>query len=78
MDTLTDREARVLSLRYGLDGTNCARTLDEVGSVMQLTRERIRQIEKTAMRRLKSCPDLQETVLQHPKYSRSDHTVSLA
>ncbi len=78
MDMLTDREAQVLSLRYGLDGTNCARTLDEVGDVMQLTRERIRQIEKTAMRRLKGCANLQETVLQHPSFSHSGHTVCLA
>ncbi len=78
MDTLSEREAQVLSLRYGLDGSNCARTLDEVGDEMQLTRERIRQIEKTAMKRLKGCADLQETVLHHPKFSHSGHTVALA
>ena len=78
LDTLSDREAQVLSLRYGLDGSNCARTLDEVGDAMQLTRERIRQIEKTAIRRLKSCETLQETALHHPNFLPSGHTVSLA
>ena len=78
LDTLSDREAQVLSLRFGLDGSNCARTLDEVGDAMQLTRERIRQIEKTAIRRLKSCATLQETALHHPSFLPSGHTISLA
>ncbi len=52
MDTLTPREARVLKLRFGLiDGR--MRTLEEVGQEFQVTRERIRQIEAKAIRKLK-------------------------
>jgi len=50
--TLTDREKKVLSLRFGLkDGR--ARTLEEVGREFQVTRERIRQIEAKALRKLR-------------------------
>ncbi|MEG1141147.1 MAG: RNA polymerase sigma factor RpoD [Clostridia bacterium] len=52
MDTLTPREARVIRLRFGLvDGRQ--RTLEEVGQEFQVTRERIRQIEAKAIRKLK-------------------------
>ena len=50
--TLTDREARVLTLRYGLDGGR-SRTLEEVGVEFGVTRERIRQIESKALRKLR-------------------------
>jgi RNA polymerase primary sigma factor len=50
--TLTDREARVLKLRFGLEG-NKQMTLEEVGKVFGVTRERIRQIEAKALRKLK-------------------------
>jgi RNA polymerase primary sigma factor len=50
--TLSDREARVLSLRFGLeDGRQ--RTLEEVGRDFGVTRERIRQIEAKALRKLR-------------------------
>ncbi|MDE3089209.1 MAG: sigma-70 family RNA polymerase sigma factor, partial [Chloroflexota bacterium] len=53
LDTLTPRQARVLALRFGLrDGY--AQTLEEVGEKFGLTRERIRQIEKEAMDKLRS------------------------
>ena len=53
LDSLTPREARVLTLRYGLrDGY--AQTLEEVGEKFGLTRERIRQIEKEAMEKLRT------------------------
>ena len=59
LDTLTERERRVLSLRFGLvDGYS--RTLEEVGKQFKVTRERIRQIEAKALRKLK-----------HPSRSRS-------
>ena len=52
LDTLTDREQKVLSLRFGLvDGR--ARTLEEVGKEFNVTRERIRQIEAKALRKLR-------------------------
>ncbi len=50
--TLTDREQKVLRLRFGLDDGR-ARTLEEVGKEFQVTRERIRQIEAKAIRKLR-------------------------
>jgi len=58
LTTLSPREARVLRLRFGLDDGN-AYTLEEVGQKFGLTRERIRQIEGKALRRLR-----------HPRRSR--------
>ncbi|MDP4133269.1 MAG: RNA polymerase sigma factor RpoD [Bacillota bacterium] len=52
LDTLTSREERVLRLRFGLDDGR-ARTLEEVGKVFNVTRERIRQIEAKALRKLR-------------------------
>lgn len=53
LDTLTEREQVVLKLRFGLEDGK-ARTLEEVGKVFKVTRERIRQIESKALRKLKS------------------------
>ncbi len=50
--TLTEREEKVLRLRFGLDDGQC-RTLEEVGQIFNVTRERIRQIEAKALRKLK-------------------------
>ncbi len=58
LTTLSPREARVLRLRFGLDDGNVY-TLEEVGKKFGLTRERIRQIEGKALRRLR-----------HPRRSR--------
>ena len=52
MGTLTPREAKVLRLRFGLDDGK-ARTLEEVGKEFDVTRERIRQIEAKALRKLR-------------------------
>ena len=52
LNTLTYRERRVLSLRFGLEDGR-ARTLEEVGREFNVTRERIRQIEAKALRKLR-------------------------
>ena len=57
--SLTPREERVLRLRFGI-GMNTEHTLEEVGQQLSVTRERIRQIEAKALRKLK-----------HPSRSRS-------
>ena len=53
IETLTPREQKVIRLRYGLDD-NHARTLEEVGKEFNVTRERIRQIEAKALRKLRN------------------------
>lgn len=53
LDELSPREKRILELRYGLEDDH-PRTLKEVGKVFNVSRERIRQIEKKALRKLKS------------------------
>ena len=50
--TLSEREAQVLRMRFGLDG-GAERTLAEIGASFDLTRERIRQIETQALRKLR-------------------------
>ena len=52
LDTLSDREANILRLRFGIGGKK-AMTLEEVGKEYGLTRERIRQIEAKALRKLR-------------------------
>ena len=52
LGTLTEREQKVLCLRFGLDDGR-ARTLEEVGKEFEVTRERIRQIEAKALRKLR-------------------------
>ena len=52
LDTLTEREAEVIRLRYGLEDGRC-HTLEEVGKQFEVTRERIRQIEVKAIRKLR-------------------------
>ncbi len=52
LETLTDRERKVLQLRFGL-GDGYSRTLEEVGRQFRVTRERIRQIEAKALRKMR-------------------------
>ena len=58
LEILTEREQRVLELRYGLKG-GAPKTLEEVGAAFNVTRERVRQIEAKALRKLR-----------HPSQSR--------
>jgi len=52
LDTLSDREKKVLRLRFGI-GDGYPRTLEEVGAIFSVTRERVRQIEAKALRKLR-------------------------
>jgi RNA polymerase primary sigma factor len=49
---LPDREQRILKLRYGLDGSEEPKSLEEIGRILGITRERVRQLEAEALRRL--------------------------
>ena len=52
LETLTEREEKVLRMRFGIED-GCPRTLEEVGVEFKVTRERIRQIEAKALRKLR-------------------------
>jgi RNA polymerase primary sigma factor len=58
LDSLGDRQRRVLELRYGLDGGR-PRTLQEVGIVFNVTRERVRQIETQSLKTLGALAEAQ-------------------
>jgi len=53
LKTLTDREEKVLRLRFGIGGNDFPRTLEEVGTIFNVTRERVRQIETKALNKLR-------------------------
>ncbi len=55
---LTPRERRILSLYYGLDPQEEARTLEEIGTALGVTRERIRQLRERAFAKLRDCPEV--------------------
>ena len=59
LDSLDNRQRRVLELRYGLDG-GCPRTLDEIGLVFNVTRERVRQIENHSLTKLAALAEAQQ------------------
>lgn len=52
LDTLTEREAKIIKLRFGIE-SGYPRTLEEVGKIFRVTRERVRQIEAKAIRKLR-------------------------
>ena len=55
---LTDKEKMVLKLRFGFEGSD-EYSLDQIGKMMQLTRERVRQIQARALTKLKDHPSTQ-------------------
>ena len=59
LNTLTQREAKIIRMRFGI-GLDRSYTLEEIGRHFSLTRERIRQIELKAMRKLKNPKRLRE------------------
>jgi RNA polymerase primary sigma factor len=59
LDSLDERQRTVLELRYGLDG-GPPRTLDEIGLVFSVTRERVRQIERQSLAKLAALADAQQ------------------
>ncbi len=52
IDSLSQREAKILNYRFGLDGGD-VRTLEEVGEKFGVTRERVRQVQNIALRRMR-------------------------
>lgn len=65
---LTDREKRILQLRYGLEDYH-PRTLDEVGKVFDISRERVRQIQKKAIEKLQS-PKIKEQLRRYKEMAQ--------
>jgi RNA polymerase primary sigma factor len=56
---LTPRECRILSMYYGLNPDEDARTLEEIGRALGVTRERIRQLRERAFSKLRTCPEVE-------------------
>lgn len=75
---LPRKEARILRLRYGLNKNGKHHTLDEVGKLTNLSRERIRQLERAAIRRLRKQDPLRETLQPSPQASYCGHTQAVA
>src|SRR5205085_5391813 len=74
LDHLNERERRIIDLRYGLaDGQR--RTLEEVGKVLGMTRERARQIEAEALRRLRA-PEVGPHLRDYLEYSTKRPTTN--
>ena len=69
LDMLTPREEEVIRKRFGLDGQR-SKTLEEVGAEFNLTRERIRQIEKSALAKLKKICQKKDFILYLEEMAR--------
>jgi RNA polymerase primary sigma factor len=69
--TLTPRESRILSLRFGLDD-DTPRTLEEVGQQFGVTRERIRQIQDEALRKLRVKIEQRDRPAPEPAFSLAE------
>jgi len=64
LNLLTDRERDVVKMRFGLEGDGCPHTLEEVGRHFHVTRERIRQIEAKALKKLR-CPSWSQYLAEY-------------
>ena len=62
LSTLEEREERIIRLRFGI-GTGYSRTLEEVGNIFELTRERIRQIEAKTLEKVRSSPKIEKLLI---------------
>ena len=60
LDDLSPRESEVIKLRFGINGKHCEHSLQEIGRKFSLSRERIRQIEKSALIKLRKMNNIQE------------------
>ena len=60
LSQLSSRESEILKLRFGINGSHYEHSLQEIGKKFNLTRERIRQIEKSALLKLKKMNSIQE------------------
>lgn len=65
---LTPRERKILLLRYGLDEYGRPLTLEEAGEILNITRERVRQIEKKALRKMKRHYGVETTKKEDPPF----------
>ncbi|MDD5145342.1 MAG: sigma-70 family RNA polymerase sigma factor [Candidatus Pacebacteria bacterium] len=58
LSILSKRDQNILKLRFGLEEGNCPHTLEEIGNILGLSRERIRQLQDRALERLRNNPDV--------------------
>lgn len=70
LDTLSDREGEIIKLRYGLGG-GASHTLEEVAHIFKLTKERVRQIEAKAVRKLQQ-PSLSRNLIEYTDIQEED------
>ena len=54
MSTLNEKERKIIEMRYGLNGYNAQYTLQEIGEMFGVSRERVRQIESRALKKLRN------------------------
>ena len=75
LGTLSDREQRIIRMRFGLDKDGKSHTLEEVGQEFAVTRERIRQIEAKALAKLRKHKDSKKLIEYQPAPHRATTNV---
>jgi RNA polymerase sigma factor (sigma-70 family) len=75
IDRLDTRRADIIRMRFGLDGTKTPKTLKEIGTKINLTKERVRQIEKEALSELRQ--RILGSTQSSPTHSRPQHYTQL-